>query len=440
MNLNPARSTLRHSRDYICLPCLLSICYTPRWQQPVRNYGSQIVVPKLSPSVAASLHDTIDRADRTKSPKQETNQKSSNAQSNEPRPENPGPPSPSPASSKKPLTFQETPSEPVIASPKAIPTYHKSRTEKFHKNPVKALELLIQGGILELQDASSKGKASKQGSSALNAKLKWEGDPVTTGVDSVVPEEPSKPLGNLSTGSRMRTPGEGRLRVGGRKRGAVGASSTGSIEKGVESMESRSQAQPLSRTTPRNRVLTIFQTLLNDTRGRKPKVLSEKPAQSPPAIRDKPLVAATVSVRRVRAAELGIVRRVDAKIKSRRVTSRVSVLRRVTAQAMVVRHVVHPQPKVLQLVGEARSEKTGQVMTLEERLKAEFKPLRAGLSSKTLRKANGPVVRRTGPRRKDDREQGKQAVGKIKLAVEQINAADLRITCSYRLKSRTESH
>lgn len=64
MSLNPFANALRHQREYVCLPCRLRTSSTSRWQRPTQNaFSTRLILPTLSPAVAASLYGEIDKLD-----------------------------------------------------------------------------------------------------------------------------------------------------------------------------------------------------------------------------------------------------------------------------------------------------------------------------------------------------------------------------------------
>jgi len=412
MNLSPVRTALRHQSDYVCLPCLLRIFSTPRWQQPVRNRVSRVIVPNLSPSVAASLHDTIDQADRAERARV---QRLNKVNFDKLRSKNPGPRAPL---SKKSQVLQEKPSDPVTAQPKTKSARQKRRAKESREDHADSQRSAIQVKKPKPQDASSKRKASKKGFSASKATKKQKNGRKITDIDSAVTKQPSESLGDSSsryhleatTGAEVEE-----LQVGQAQEGAIEASSTGTEHKEVEFMESQGTAESPSDTVLPKQSPADVQIRMNKIRGQQPasegvqikkimgtrllikKIKSESPPTSLPEVLRENMVAATETVRHAGAP-------------------RNRVLRRVSSES-----------KAPQSVWKTSSGGTEGLIALEERLKEHTRSVPGGKSSKISRKVNAPVVRRTASWRKEKRE---QEVKKDKPAIQQVNAADLSITGS----------
>ena len=64
MNFNSVRSVLKHNQNWVCVSCLIQCASTARWQRPFRRAASnKIILPAISPSAIAALHQDLDEAD-----------------------------------------------------------------------------------------------------------------------------------------------------------------------------------------------------------------------------------------------------------------------------------------------------------------------------------------------------------------------------------------
>ncbi|MCJ1247262.1 hypothetical protein MMC30_004476 [Trapelia coarctata] len=351
----------------------------------------------------------------------ELKKKPSKTKVDELRPKKPGPRPLSPASSKKVQVRQEIPSNPAKASAKAKSARHNKRAEESREDHAESQEAPVQTKKPQWQDASPKGKASVNGPSGWNATKKQKLGREIFGVDPMVEVHLPKLLRTLSPRSRLTAGAEEeKLQVGRLEEESVGASSTGIEYKEIEPMESEDTAKPpsdniLPKEGPPDDQMQIYRKIIPSDGVHITKLYSShspldssqalymetlkshSPLQSPPKSLSKSVAAARGSVRHVGPVKSRIVRRVGS------------------------------ESKVFQLTQKTSSHGTGQAMTVEERLKAPTKPVPAGMSIKTLRKVNAPIVRRTAvaSRRKEKREQEEP---KATLPIQQVNAADLSIT------------
>jgi len=467
MNLSPVRTALRHKADYVCLPCLLRTCFTPRWQQPIRAGGSGVIVPNLSPSVATSLHDTIDRidrADRAQRFKSELKKKPPTAKVDGSRPKSPSPQSPSASSEKFPVlrkTYQDPVTATSTATSKVTAARNRTRVKKPHEDRPETQEALSQTKSHKRQDVSSEETASRERSSTskllgnrMNRHKRRDAVPAAKA-------QLSKSSSNPRPRSRLEKPADAEVEEQHEdqvKEGGVGRSPTGTGETDNASMERLDLAKPPSNSIPPTQSPTDVKRHISTVLGRRPalkpsttkkfpfgsptksslkgspieKVRSDSPPQSlmggllvKKTKSDDPLLALT-EAQPVESLQSLIEGMTKMKAISDSPLEHLRNLRPkhhalITKPVRRVRSTVNvPELILIRDQGEA-----GRPMTLEKRLKKDSISWQAATGNKVLRKVKLTVVRRTVSREQTEKE---PVESKAKPTIQHINAVDLNMT------------
>lgn len=443
MNLSPVRTALRHKSDYVCLPCSLRISCTARWQQPVRNRTARIIIPNLSSSVAASLHDTIDRADRAERSRAELKRKPPNAKVDGSRPKNPSPQLPSPAASKKSPVLQKTPSHPATAPSKATAARHSRRADKPHEDLPEAQEAVSQTKSPKRQDASSKGKVSRKKSSSSELPGKPRNALDISVIIATARTRLLKSLSDSSPEPQLKKTADAEVGEQHRdqaKDGGVGASSTGIGEKDLASSESHGSAKPQSDSIPPKQNSTDTETRLNRRQRRRSasKSLATKKlrSDSPPGTPTGSVVVKKVKtdkrlwpiregspISRQQPLVEGIPR-MEVTSDSLLKPPSISWSKNPASGTGVVRRV-HPKKNVPELVRRSDHGESRRQMILEERLKEHTKSVQAATGTEAVRRSKPRAVSRAVSKRKTEKE---PIEPKAKATVQHINAVDLDIT------------
>ena len=392
MNLSPVRTALRHKTDYVCLSCLLGIHSTPRWQQPVRNRGSRVIIPTLSSSVAASLHETIDQADRERA--RGVKKKPSKAKTDG-SPSNTAPPSSSPMPSKKSVILDERPSDPSIASFKAKSARIERRAKRTRRDHAESGEMVSPKKRLNRKDASPEEEFSGNKDTLVSKATMKSGDEVETPIeDQAGIARLLNSLRDRASRSRLETTID--LKV--REQQEYQAKKEGS-----ETYPSKTEGNNITLVESQGSANSPSDTLLLS------KILSPLRLQ---------LCGVTTS-EDVAIKKLGSDNPPQSSLKAQTVRPKQSKPRARLVQVRPKARLVASSSKVLESIQKKNKGESRRTMALEGHSKEHTKSVQAALGGKALRKAKTLLVSRTV----SEREQQK-----VKPPIQQVNAADLSIT------------